>query len=281
MAQLDSDDDLLLDRWHYYYAIAGQEISYPSLDRRIHTRYYSEEGASHERRLRELGTERGGLPHWRLAFRIGQCLWPLLTWSSGPIALWAAGRTFDFVGFFASLLSLRPPTMKDFQRVANVTRAFTPTIFDAAPFLDDTYVTAHAEMDDEELAYFRRCMRPIVPEIDEIIERDRQNAWRFWEVTEKELKEFDDAWTYWGNIRNSPAAWHELHEAFRAALSLAKAPALMLSERERIAEGHLVNGVLLLLQLPGSNVKRQMSTDEPLQSRLTRYSRWRFKLPKQ
>jgi hypothetical protein len=166
MAQRDSDYDLLLDRWHYYYAIAGQEIAYPALDRRLHERDAREKGASHERRLRELGTESGGLPGWKLAFSIGQCLWPLLMWSSGPIALWAAGRTFDFVGFIACLLTLRPPTMKDFQRVTNVRRAFIPTIFDAAPFLDDTYMTAHAEMNIEDLDRFRRGMRPIVPEED-------------------------------------------------------------------------------------------------------------------
>lgn len=273
MARADSEDDLLLDRWSYYYAAAGTEISYPSLDRCIFARYPSKKGASHERRLRDLGKRSGGLPRPKLGFQIGQCLRPSLWWSSGPIALWASGQTFAFAGFFASLLSLRPPTPNDLQRISQIRRAFIPTVFDAAPFLDDTFMTAYAEMNPDELDYFRRSMRPLVPEEDEIIEKHRQQAWQVWEVTESELTEFDEAWTHWNAIRHSSVATLEFNHAFRAALSVAKSGVLTQSEREKFAASHLADGVALLGQWPQEPSRRRPIIDDSLQARLTRYSR--------
>ncbi len=274
MTRADSEDDFLLDRWSYYYAVAGTEISYPRLDRCILARYPSKKGASHERRLRNLGKRSGGLPRSKLGFQIGQCLHPWLWWSSGPIALWASGQTFAFAGFFASLLSLRPPTSRDFQRVAQLRRAFIPTVFDAAPFLDDTFMTAHAEMNPDELEYFRRSMRPLVPEEDEIIEKERQRAWKAWElVTENELSEFDEAWTRWNAIRDSAVGTREFNHAFRAALSVAKSNTLTQDERETLTVNHLVNGVTLLAGSPQKQRTGQKPTNDSLQARLTRNTR--------
>jgi|HubBroStandDraft_5_1064220.scaffolds.fasta_scaffold04865_4 hypothetical protein len=274
MARSDSEYELLLDRWHYFYAVGAEDMTYPALDRRIQSRYFTKNAHTHERRLRALGNREGGLPRPQLAFEIGQCLWPNYEWSSGPIALWAAGRTSAFVGFIVSLLTTRPAQLIDFQRVSNVRNVFTPTIFDASPSIDDAYVVADAEMNDEQYESFRRSMRPVVPEEDEIAQKQRQEAWRFWKTTDKELEQFDAAWARLSTIATSSMSWQDYPEAFRAALSLASARALTLTEREAAAHKELINGVSSLLSRPDqSTAKHSLNS---LFTRITRYSRSHF-----
>ena len=192
----------------------------------------------HDSRIRDLAYKEGQKPtkpRANLAWVLGMQFTAYAPWSSGPVALWANGDTEDLAGFFAVFWRRLPQEMYSFaslhlwQLIHALKFIVEDTVFDRVPAIEDVY-SVMEDLPDSQYDRFRTAMRPVVPEMEEIVHRMRLEGRGFWAIDENLRKLFQDAWDDWSK---TPRLIAEDPFEFRSVIEIAGKPSIFsVKERE-------------------------------------------------